>query len=201
MSMLWLDFIAKIKVLNWPFLCYDGIASPDFHHGLQEHNVQCDTNVAVHTVISKCFFLLFILQWFRLYCKTSGLSLAWNVPHSAFHCFYSCSLLEQVASKGESKGEWRNTWLIYAGYSVPIAQECNTVISTPESFQVEFCQIRAIKQCLLIITCLKQAGNSTVIQMLSLRQRHLPLTLGKWKKLQKIWKCCVLKPMWEYRLR
>lgn len=104
MSMLWLDFIAKIKVLNWPFLCYDGISSPDFHLGLQEHNVQCDTNVAVHTVISKCFFLLFILRLFRLYCKVSGLSLAWNVPHSAFHCFYSCSLLEQVASKGRMQG-------------------------------------------------------------------------------------------------
>lgn len=61
--------------------------------------------MSLFIVISKCFFLLFILRWFRLYCKVSGLSLAWNVPHSAFHCFYSCSLLEQVASKGECKGE------------------------------------------------------------------------------------------------
>lgn len=103
--------------------------------------------------------------------------------------------------RGECKGGLRNTWLIYAGYSVRIAQEWNTVISTPESFQVEFCQIWAIKQCLLILTCLKQAGNSIVIQMVSLRQSHLPLTWGKWRKLQKIWRCCVLKPMWEYRLR
>lgn len=62
---------------------------------------------------------------------------------------------------------------------MPIAQECNTVISTPESFQVVFFQIRAIKQCLLNLTYLKHAGNSIVIQMLSLGQRHLPLTLGK----------------------